>query len=339
MSNSEKLSVGLKNREALTGANLKITINPSAYETLDVLVDGYRNNLPPYDESVLPQECKPDSLRPGGEYHGSSKHAMFFWNICSYMQGGVKTDMAFKRMTDIFNKNPDLFDCKSLAEADPVEVSDRLSVYRLGRQHAVADCWVKNAQILIDKYDGDPRNIFNDINTYEDCVERIKNTGNSGFNGFREKMTSMILYFYMNENLISETSFPMPVDFHALRVVLATEMITVEPRDFYIYSHVVEDSLRELFQGYLKNRDVCPLELTNSIWLLSSNLCSKSLGNRPAASKEGSDFRELDVDNLRLSESWRRSCGKCLVERCCRLYIPSGPYYDKGAIRVIEKTT
>jgi len=339
MPNPEKLPIIPKSNEALTGANLKITVNPNAYEILDTLIDGYRNKLPPYDESILPQEYKPDSLQPGGEDYFSPKHAMFYWNICSYMQGGVKSDHAFKKMTDIFNENPDFFDCKFLAQSNPADIATILKTYGLGRHHTVADFWVKNAQILLDKYDGDPRNIFDGINTYEECVDRIKNTGKTGFNGFREKMTSMVLYYYINEDLIAQTRFPTPVDFHALRVALATGMISVEPRDFYTWSHVVEDSLRDLFKGYLEKRDVCPLELTNSIWLLSSGLCGKSLGTRPSDSIKGEAFRKLDADSLRQSESWLRSCGKCAVEDSCHFYISSAPYYEKGAIRLIEKNT
>ena len=337
MSNFEKISSNASSAEVLTGANLKITVNSGAYEILDILVDSYKNRQEPYNEAVLPQDYKPDSLQLDGEHYGSPRHAMYFWNMCSYMQGGVKTGQAFKRMTDIFNANPEFFDCRLLSQFEPNDVSNKLEDYRLGRQHSVADHWVKNAKIMLEKYDGDPRNIFKGTTCYEDCVGRIKKNGEIGFNGFREKMTSMILYYYMNEGLIPEISFPVPVDFHALRVALATEMITVEPNSFYTYNHVVEDSLRLLFKSYLEKRDVCSLDLTNSIWLLSSNLCNKSLGNYPPSSKGGSDFRGLSTEKLRQSKSWQQSCGKCVVERCCRYYISSEPYYTKGAICPIEK--
>lgn len=343
MPNPEKMPVNPKNQEALTGANLKITVNPNAYEILDVLVDGYKNRLPPYDEAILPQKYKPDSLLLDGDHYKDPMHAMYFWNICSYMQGGVKTDLAFKKLTEIFNENPSLFDCHFLAQSEPNDIADKLKNYGLGRHHSAAGHWVKNAKILVDQYGGDPRNIFNGVTSYEDCVERIKHTKKhknieeSGFNGFQKKMTSMILYFYMNEGLIPDVNFPMPVDFHALRVVLATKMVTVEPRDFYTYNHVVEDSLRELFKNYLKDRDVDPIDLTNCIWLLSSNLCNKCVGNHSSDSPKGINFREMSNEELRQSIPWLRSCGRCLVEKYCRLYIPSEPYYDKGAIRPMEK--
>lgn len=341
MSNSEKLPINPKNPEALTGANLKITINPNTYEILDILVDGYKNRLPPYDEAILPQEYKPESLLPGGDQYSSPKHAMYFWNMCSYMQGAVKTDHAFKQMTKIFAENTDLFDCHFLAQSDPNDISEILKPYGLGRHHSAADHWVKNAKILLDNYDGDPRNVFNGVKSYEDCIERIinkqKTAEKTGFYGFQKKMTSMILYFYMNEDLVPDIRFPMPVDFHALRIALATEMITVKPNDFYTYNHVVEDSLRELFQNYLNDKNVNPIDLTNCIWLLSSNLCNQCIGNHSPDSLRGINYRNMNIEELRQSKSWLRSCGRCLVEKYCRLYISSDPYYDKGAIRPMPK--
>ncbi len=338
MQSSEITTGNSINSEALTGLNLKVTINPDAYDKLDILVDRYKKQLPPYDEIILPQEYKPDSMMPGNDHYcGGLKHAMFFWNMCSYMQGGVKADQAFKKMAELFDENQDYFDCQFLSQSNPRDVSDELAKYRLGRQYSVADHWIKNAIILKNRYDGDPRKIFDGVDTYEGCVERIKHKGEDGFYGFQEKMTSMILYYYMNEGLVPDVKFPVPVDFHALRVVLATEMATVEPCNFYTYSHVVQDSLRELFQGYLEAREVCPLDLTNSVWLLSSNLCSKSFGNRPIESKEGNAFRNLSPEELRQSKSWQRSCGKCAIEQYCRYYISSEPYYSKGAIYMIDK--
>jgi Predicted EndoIII-related endonuclease len=344
MSNPEFPLQNTASSESITGANLDISINPSAYDILDTMVSGYQENVFPYCETILPQEYKPDSLRPDGEHHGSHLHAMYFWNICSYMSGRTKSDLAFQRVTEMFDENPDLFDCQTLSKTDPTIISESLKRHGLGRQGLVAENWVKNAQKIIDQFDGDPRNIFNDISSYEDCVTLIKNDGKgNGFPGFREKMTSMILYFFMDEKLIPEMDFPLPVDFHALRVAIATEMITVEPLSFYKHSGKVEDAIRQLFQNYLSDRDVNSVDLTNSVWLLSSNLCNQNIGNASSSAKSQSrtrtSYQEMDPNNLSHSESWYRSCGKCLIEKYCRYYIPSGPYYTQGAILPREKLT
>lgn len=306
--------------------NLEIDLKSHAFEVLDVIVDSYNNNLPPYNEVIMPQVYKPDSLLPDGNYHQKHEHAMYFWNICSYMSGRIKSDVAFKRMTNIFNENPELFDSKILAQTDPSFVSNVLKQNGLGRQNQVANNLIENAKRLVSEYDGDPRNIFKGVKTYEECVQRIKNNKGRGFHGFREKMTSMITYYFIEENLISEINFPVPVDFHVLRVAFATQMISSDEDVFY-KSDKISDNLRELISDYMNDRSVDPLVLTNSIWSLSSNLCNKRSGNLSA----------LDKDSLYYSEVWNRSCGRCAVKSYCKYDIPAKPYYNNGRIELLDK--
>jgi endonuclease III len=341
MLNPEKPLTNVNSQETAAEANLKITVNPNAYNVLDVLVDSYLNRCPPYNEAVLPQELKPNSLKVDGSYFGSHQHAMYFWNVCSYMSGRVKSDVAFKRMTDIFNESPELFDCQTLAGTDPAMISKILKNHGLGRQNMVANNWVENAQKLVDKYDGDPRNIFDGIVSYDDCVDRIKCDKDKGFHGFREKMTSMILYFFMDEGLVTGIDFPPPVDFHVQRIALATEMISIEPQCFHKCS-AIEDTLRELFKGYLDDRHTDPLDLTNAIWTLSSSFCNQSAGNSSSVVRSNNETictsEEIDPNNLRQSEMWRKSCGRCAIEKYCNYYVPATPYYKKGVISLRQKT-
>lgn len=332
-----------KKQEALTGANLIIATNPNAFHILDTLTEAYFSNQPPYNEVILPQEFKPKSLEPGGIFHGTHEHAMYFWNVCSYMSGRIKSDLAFQKITEIFDKYPQLFDCQELALTNPETISKLLKDHGLGRQEKVANNWVNNAQRLVERYDGDPRNIFEQTNSYGDCVDLIKNENGNGFLGFREKMTSMILYFLTDEKLIPDSVFPVPVDFHAMRVALATEMIMVEPKNFYRHNGKLEDAIRKLFIDYLEARDITPLNLTNAVWLLSSNLCNQTTGNftNKTVDERGVTFshQEMDRSNLNHSENWYSTCGRCALNSFCRYYIPSGPYYAKGAIIPREKTT
>lgn len=343
MPNSEKEKVADKNPEALTGANLVITTNPNAFQILDTLTEAYFSNKPPYNDVILPQEFKPKSLEPGGLFHGTHEHAMYFWNVCSYMSGRIKSDLAFQKITEIFDKHPELFDSQILALTNSETITQILKDHGLGRQEKVANNWVKNAQKLVGHYDGDPRNIFENVKSYEDCVELIKNENGNGFLGFREKMTSMILYFLTDEKLIPDSVFPVPVDFHAIRVALATEMIMVEPKNFYRHNGQLEDAIRKLFMDYHVARDISSLDLTNAVWLLSSNLCNQTVGNftNKTIDEQGVSFshKEIERNNLNHSENWDRTCGRCALNSFCRFYIPSGPYYAKGAIMPIEKTT
>jgi len=341
MPNAEKLPDNSKNQELPPEINQNITINPKAYEILDVLMDGYDRNIVPYCEVVLPQELKPDSLRPGGEYHGQHEHYMYFWNVCSYMSGRIKSDLAFKQMTAIFNERPDLFNCQILAQTDQSEIIEVLTKHRLGRQGLVAKNWTENAQKLVNEYEGDPKNLFKNEATYDDCVDKIKNDKGKGFRGFQEKMTSMIMYYFADEGLVPGLKFPPPIDFHVQRIALATEMITIDPNNFR-KNVIFENALRNLFNEYIESRKINTLHLTNAIWQLSSTLCNKNIGNTSATDRSGdrlaSTYEKIDPNNMRHAESWRRSCGRCILSAYCRHYVPSGTYYTQGVIQLVDKT-
>lgn len=331
------------NVERSISSNFEVVINHNAYKILDTIMQTFLENKPPYDEAVLPQAFKPERFFDGKDLCGSSEHAMYFWNICSYMSGRIKSDLAFHKMTDIFNEHPELFDANCLAETDVTTIENILRNHGLGRQNKVATQWIKNAQKLVERFDGDPRNIFKNATTYQECVNHIKNdgSGDRGFLGFREKMTSMILYFLIDEGLIQEIAFPVPVDFHAIRVSLATEMVSTEPKNIYRTNSKLEDTLRILFQNYIHDKNINPLDLTNAIWLLSSNLCNKNIGHLSdrIMSKNGLEFifKDIKTDNLKHSENWHKTCGRCALEQYCKYYIPAGPYYAKSAITPIEK--
>lgn len=258
---------------------------------------------------------------------------MYFWHICSYMRGPIKSETAFKKLTKVFNQNPELFDTQYLASADTNSVVSALESPDLPRRLEVAKSWTINAQRLQERYNGNPLNIFKEASSYEECVTLLKNDKKGGgFYGFQEKMTSMLLYYYIDENLISDINFPLPVDFHALRVALATEIITVNPPSFYRYDNTVEDTIRSLIQNYQEDRGTNPRDLTNAIWLLSSNLCNQSPGNTASYQNNELSFPEVNPNTSKYSESWQKTCGRCALNAYCQHFIPSTPYYKKGAI-------
>lgn len=58
---------------------------------------------------------------------------------------------------------------------------------------------------MMERYDGDPRNIFKDVQDYDEALDLIRNDGKGGgFKGFQHKMTSMIIYYLQDDKLIDE---------------------------------------------------------------------------------------------------------------------------------------
>jgi hypothetical protein len=305
-----------------------------AFEVFDTLIDAHENKQPPYDTFVPPQEYRPDSLRPGGELYGTPEHAMFLWNACAYMSA-ADSAYSFQRLTELFKDRPELFDCERLRDVDTSELSGILQREGLpGRQNFVAGAWVENAKRLGDNFDGNPLKVFDGVENYDDCLNRVCNDGKGGgFRGFQAKMVSMILYYYQYDKLLPELPFPVPVDFHVQRIALSTEIVKPDVGAFHRQPKI-EDAIRSLTLDYVHERGTDPLALTDVLWGLSSSFCSGQPGNAARSKKIGEHihhvFAEINHENMKQSEAWHRTCGQCALSAFCLNDIPSAPYYRSG---------
>lgn len=326
-------------------------------EVLDTLMEAFNNDEYPYDQPwvMVPHETQnmPETLK-----RNTTDHANFFFNVCYYMRGGIKSVDAVKRMGKVYDKHPHLFDNKYLVERIKYDSWDEydnteklteeivaaLSEAGLGFQLTTAKAWVENAQRLVANYDGDARNIFKDVSDYDACVDRIVNDGNGkGFVGFRYKMASMLAYFLMDEELVDPFAFPIPIDVHVMRVSIANEMIKFPdaPHGTNLFNEQTTAALRDVYYDYAVRKGVNPLRLCDAVWLLSGAICSKTPGNRtyePIHRK----FRRgrstvllpeiIKPDDLRQQRDFARSCGMCPVKATCTKNMPITPYYVSGAL-------
>ena len=337
--------------------NVECETGPNAYATLDILMEAYNNKLPPYDKPPATKDVKPQSMFPGGEHYLEKEHAMFFLQACSYMQATV-SESALRGLTKLFETHPKLFDSDHLQHLEVGELAETLKgTIGHGRQNEVAKRWITNSKKLHEEYDDDPRNILLGATRYDECFKRLANDKEGGgFRGFGHKMVSMYLYFFSDEGLIAEddmlhaATFSPPVDIHVMRVALANELIKLNMPDGFNSAHrggrgdsVFEHKIRELLCSYIADRNVSPLDLTNALWMLSSEYCSITPGNksRKFETDEGLvfEFKQPQLDSLTQSEAWFKSCGKCALNAAetCSFYMPSTPYFKSGAITLLPK--
>lgn len=317
---------------------------------LDTLMEAYDNERYPYymDKVRVPQDERhmPPSLE-----RGSTDHAMFLWNVCYYMRGGTKSTFAVQQMAELYEDRPDLFNCSNIIATPQEEIKTELKAHKLGFQETVSKSWIENAQRMLEHYDGDPRNIFTGLSDaeepYEALVSRIKNNNKGGgFIGFREKMTSMIAYYLMDEELVEPFNFPIPVDLHVMRVSVANGLVSFPGLEFPadVYSEKLLETLRGIYFDYAKRRGVNPLHLCNAVWLLSEALCGTAPGNR-VLEPNGRDKREgrltklipepIDLSSPAQQERYNRTCARCPIEKTCDLNIHGGAmYYALGQLAV-----
>lgn len=312
-------------------------------EVLGKLLAAYEANQFPYnlDRTRTPQDERhmPEKLNFGG-----IEHANFLFNICYYMQGGIKSNEAVKRMSRVYKDRPDLFDCEIAALTAPEEIEAVLSRRGLGFQHTVATRWVENARRLRDRYGGDPRRIFDEVVDYNDALKLICNDHKGGgFVGFQEKMTSMIAYYLMDENLIDVFPFPVPVDLHVMRVSIANQLITFPevPYGTNLFRKETLKALRGIYLSYIIEHNVDPRVMSNAVWMLSESSCGRHPGNttiEPLGRKNRSGRSTylipgvVDINNPTQQAAYESSCRQCPIEKTCEYNIPGTHNYVSGSI-------
>lgn len=351
MTNSEQpMQPGLERLSQRPDTELIIVNQDRVDAVLDTLMGAYTSeHYPYYLESVrVPQD---ERHMPKKLERGTKDHAMFFWNVCYYMRGGTKSTFALQQIASLYNDRPDLFDCEQISDASHEDIEHELSAHKLGFQKTVARQWKENAQRMSERYDGDPRNIFAGLTVhespYEELVRRTKNdTKGGGFMGFREKMTSMIAYYLMDQELVDAFNFPIPVDLHVMRVSVANEMVSF-PEATYpanVYSETLLRTLRGVYADYAERRGINPIHLCNAVWLLSEALCGKAPGN-PVHEPLGRENREgrstflvpevVDPTSPSQQRRYEQTCARCPVEKTCELNVHGGAmYYAAGRLAV-----
>lgn len=312
------------------------------------LLEALKNNEYPYTVGVLPQHRIPNEIRDD-----PLVHARFLFYLCHYMRGAIKSNLATQRLVALWKEKPWFFEPAFFENATRDEVEKELAYVLNYQTKQIASFWIENSRRLEVRWGGDPRNIFKGARHGDVVRERIMNRAakrmrahngelqlEPGFLGFQGKMASMLSYFLMEAKLVNPIAIAPAVDFHLLRIMLSTGVLTVKPEywgtSLYDYAHAAGTSVLE---AYGERKHVHPVEIGDALWILSTTLCSKAPGNASMGrSKERGvggrkalpKSRNVDAYNLQHQELYARSCGVCPAEKFCTLNLPSGPYYEGG---------
>jgi hypothetical protein len=307
------------------------------------LLDAYRRKEPPYDQpDAIPPQVRENI--PASLIWGSREHALFLFAVCYWMRGGIKSNTAIRQLARLYDTTPQIF----LPEHAPFLVEDILATaFRsvgLGfNADEIAGMWRENLIKIAARWEGDPRNIFHGISTYEEACERIQNKGGEGFRSFQEKMVSMLTYFYMDAGIVDRWHFPVPVDFHVLRTMFAHEIVVADQSEFNgngFYTKPILAAVRNLFQSYCMDNNVDPVTLCEAVWLHSGLMCNQHPGNQSVVGGRHGRKTELwpvPRWSLMQTRTFERTCAVCVVNATCRWCVPSAEYYIRGRIILREE--
>lgn len=340
-------------RELLKGKGHRIVPNFERIDyVLTTLLATYDQKLWPYnlDSTRVPQDPRhmprrPEFIRTPEERTDDDtlKLALFWFHDCYYMRGVNDSNDMTINLAELYENHPELFDPHSSQHLEPSFVESVLLDYHLPVQHKqISEFWVENAKRLVERYDGDPRKVFDDFGTYEELVRRTRNDfkGN-GFQGFQKKMTSMLGYFYMINDIVPYQNIPLPVDFHVMRTSIETEMVSFPGFEGTIDFERVTDFLRHMYYDFADHHSISQLDLCDVVWLYSREACVQSpsnsqtiIGKRAGRATVWAPAIEKPEDATpRQVEQYHNSCGSmCRLRHICTQNVPSGEYYVSGRI-------
>ena len=176
----------------------------------------------------------------------------------------------------------------------------------------------------------------------------------------RRKIFSLLTIWLQEQKFVPMFPTPIPVDFHALRVLWATKCIDLPknaktPIALEKYypalagcptiriTEQLTDGVAMWSQGFMVKNNIRHYNVNPALWVISRDLCSNQLQNRSAGGSEkfvSSKF--FDKDSLKKNpELWPKRynnpCMHCPLDHLCTGAAPSNPYYRKGIMVRLER--
>lgn len=331
-----------------------------AFPALDIIVEAWLEKSFPYNntKAVVPQRLIPQELV-------ADKRALanFLFAVCYYMKGRITSEAAFKGMLKIWRKHPEMFEPSIVSFWSTDEIEGILAEFINRDIVQTAKAWKENARRLVDVWGGEAFNITKGLKSHKEAMRRIKNkrtkrdlkralrangTG-EGFEGFQDKMVSMLIYFFDWFGLLEvRFLYPAPADFHNLRLGFATGSITVFPVPERLrYSTKLAALWGVMLMRYMKQRNYDPIDVADALWLFSALMCGRSPLTTLITAKEWKPTERHLFNNKHvrgklmishpdfMSKNSRgfvdalgKTCLRCPFFPGCKYTIPAGPYYQ-----------
>ena len=218
----------------------------------------------PMPEYVLPRNLK----------EGTKQHALYLTYVISidYM---VDAEKLWKKSRGSYELHPERFTPEKILEVSQRSVE--LFVKKLGARYYrnAAKTWKKISEVLLEKYDGDPRNITPEPMDIAEVKRRLKAfpylRGNKLSNFYIRVMGETGLFKLNNLNELD-----IPVDKQVARFTLYSGVLKLLSENFIGCAQ--DEPLRGLIEEAWRNAaealNTAPWKLDEPIWTTGSKLCS-----------------------------------------------------------------
>ena len=262
-----------------------------------------------FQTSTLPQDRFVPQV---SEREYSNWH--FFLSL--FERGGIVSGDTMKFLWQLHQDLPELYDPQTVAvKWTPAKIEDAFMAvapkilknngtgeigagslsYKIDEHTA---SWHRNATMLHKHWGGDVRNVFWGVTEFEEAFRRVDYRQNrAGFKGMRRKIFSLLTIWLQEKNLIPLFPGPIPVDFHAMRVLWETDILRLndlakpfEPKEGKHTPHLkgkitvrvgekFMDTIAIWSQKFLVKHNMSHLVINPALWLLSRDLCAEQFQN------------------------------------------------------------
>lgn len=334
-----------------------------AVEILGIIDLAWKNKTGIFQNVVLPQDRwdLPDS---------QIELALFLFYAAIFMRGGIISEDPFRILFQLREDNPELFNpefvAKKLLPQTVEEAIKGVKIFSFDKGGSIlkpsnaykleehSRSWYHNSLVLMKRFGGNPLRIFEATDDFEEAFSRIdrnrKENKEWGIIGMRRKIFSLFAIWLQEKKLVPHYPTPIPVDFHAMRVLWATgivefkKLMTLESSMRYPPSLFGKEAIR-ITEGvmdkiaiwtmdFLSREKISHLHINPALWTLSRDFCSRSYPNSSTTSEGKITLREPELlENPHVwPPKYKNPCLFCPVEEYCHGAIPAAPYYKWGIL-------
>jgi endonuclease III len=274
--------------------------NPKAFRIAERLVDQFYGRKGVFENYSMPEYILPRNLK-----EGSKEHALFLTYVISidYMTDAEKLWRNSRREYWRYREG---FTPEEILQLSPRTVET--FVKKLGARFYsnAAKTWIKISKLLVDKYDGDPRNITTEPLEIAEIKKRLQVfpylRGNKLSNFYIRAMGETGLFTVKNLNELD-----IPVDKQVARFTIYTGVVKLMSEHFQgcVHEPPLRGLIEEVWRNAAKKLGTSPWKLDEPIWTVGSKLCSsRNCGKCPVKDLCGQTKRIVFKENTAV---WRRT--------------------------------
>ena len=216
----------------------------------------------------------PEYILPRNLVDGSKEHALYLTYVISidYMTDAEKL---WRNSRGAYELYPERFTPEYISKMGDRTL--RAFVRRLGARFSTTgvSTWKKISTVLIDKYEGDPRNITKQGLTIEEIKQKLKE-----FPYLRGNKLSNFYIRAMGENELFKISnfdeLDIPVDIQVARFTIYTGVLKLLSNRFEgcVHENPLRGLIEEAWRTAAKRIDTFPWKLDEPMWTIGSKLCT-----------------------------------------------------------------